>query len=639
MFLLFPSSQLYISFIFNTYGLKVLSTNRNINKRIFCIGMNKTGTSTMGHCFKKLGLYPLASPTTMTPELTKELKIFFKTRNYDDILNFAENCKTFEDRPWNMWDMYRHIDKRFPDSLFILTVRNSDSWWRSTERWITILKPQMKKRYINHLNVDNVDRSSMVKSYEDHNQQIISYFKGSKKLLIMDLEGGDGWNKLCKFLDVPVPEEAFPHANKQAYTSAELKKIRELRRKKKGHTCQACEHVFLDKKSYSQQSSPYSSTKQRIKRAVLPSAKALITNNLCSKLIRSANNFKSKMLSNRKKELQRIKSQYPDMDINDFSIVSCFFNPTGSIHRVENFTRFLEGIKDSGVNYLVVELAFGTEPFSFNGEENIIQLRTNDVMWHKERLLNIGIKHLLNKGYKKIAWLDGDILFDNPDWPWFISAKLETSRLCQVFSTINIQVSKDSLPICASSSVKYYKSHNKIFSQPSTLYEKLAGRNLSGQSGFGWAATAEVLQKVQLYENAIVGGGDKLLFLASLMNEDKKDRLKRLKSLTSSHLACPKCKHRNQSESYTADFINWAYQWSEVIEKNVDYVSLQISDLYHGQRANRKYLDRKNILFKHQYNPDTDIKIDSSGCLSWTENTIDLQNDIKSYFFSRKDDF
>ena len=74
----------------------------------------------------------------------------------------------------------------------------------------------------------------------------------------------------------------------------------------------------------------------------------------------------------------------------------------------------MEGIKKSGVHMLVVELAFNSRDHEID-HEHVIQLRSNDIMWHKERLLNIGIQRLIEEGYEKIAWLDADIKFQTPD--------------------------------------------------------------------------------------------------------------------------------------------------------------------------------------------------------------------------------
>lgn len=602
----------------------------------------------MNHCFRILGLHPIAAPTTLRPEFKREIRKFYIKRNYDKILDLAESYKSFEDRPWNMWEMYRRIDQRFPDSLFILTIRDVDSWWRSTERWVKVQKPHIINRYQLHLGADKFDKESMTKKYIEYNEDVIRYFKGTDKLLIMDLEKGDGWDKLCVFLEVPVPKLPFPHANRQAYTPEDKKTIKAFKRQRKGITCQACQHVFhpSKKRNRKEETPPLHraakkpSIKTHIKHKVARQVRKIQKNNLLNHLFyytyNTADHFIKFISNDRKKQRAKIEKLYPDLKTNNLAVVSCLFNPNGSQRRLNNFKKFVEEIHASGVHCLIVELAFGTRPFMMSSYKHVIQLRTNDVMWHKERLLNIGIKQLLSEGYEKIAWLDGDIVFKNPDWPWVVAAQLESAQLCQVFSTVSIQRGSGLPPQRGGSAVKYFMDHNKLFSQPPVFSWGVAwDGSLGGQSGFGWAARAEVFQQVLLFENAIVGGADKMMLAASLA---EKSNLSELAKLTVSHIACPKCAHRNRSDLYTSNFINWVRQWSVAVGNKVNYAPLQIRDMYHGSRANRKYMSRRNILFKHQYNPAADLSTSPSGCLAWGSKKTELHQDVESYFSSRQED-
>ena len=52
--------------------------------------------------------------------------------------------------------------------------------------------------------------------YKKRNDEVIRYFRNKNNLLILDLEKGDGWNKLCPFLNLNVLKTKFPHANKNS---------------------------------------------------------------------------------------------------------------------------------------------------------------------------------------------------------------------------------------------------------------------------------------------------------------------------------------------------------------------------------------------------------------------------------------
>ena len=303
---------------------------------------------------------------------------------------------------------------------------------------------------------------------------------------------------------------------------------------------------------------------------------------------------------------------------------------------MSNFKAFLEGLKPSGVHCLVVEVAFGNNDFVITDHENVIQIRTDDVLWHKERLLNIGIKQLLADGYRKIAWLDGDITFAEDDWPLEVANRLEHANLCQVFETIAVQAYESGPPMVAPSSVKYFRDFDRLYMQPSRRGPSLLkGRLLGGQSGFGWAVRAEVFEKSLLFENAVVGGGDKLMYISSLASDFSDERFL---SLTQSKFACKHCGHKNRSEIYREQFHNWAQQWKAAVDGKVDYARLQISDMFHGKRSDRGYMTRHDILYRHNYDPSVDLISDGDGCLSWAEGRDQLKAEVEGYFMSRRED-
>ncbi|MEZ5571307.1 MAG: sulfotransferase [Halioglobus sp.] len=619
-----------------------------ISQRVFCIGMNKTGTSTINHCFESLSLTPIASPKAYDAAIRRQIEHFYKHKSYSQMLDLAEHYKAFEDRPWNMWTMYRHAHERFPDSRFILTVRDPESWWRSTERWITFTKPTVMDRYTQHLRVHDPSKESMTESYLRYNTEVQAYFAGSGKLLVMDLEKGDGWEKLCGFLGLPVPERPFPHANRQKYTPEDAQMIKEQRRLKRGLECQSCHNLTILKKKQ------LSAITGSSARANMPPARRLGAR----QVVNSIRNFGPESLkespaarklfwdlhrANRsiRAPIQRklharsapFQAALPDREMG---VVSCFFNPGGSRRRVDNFQAYLAAMKQSGIRCIVVELAFGNNDFVIGDHDDVIRLRSNDVLWHKERLLNIGIKTLLDEGYRKIVWCDGDIEFADANWPLEIANRLEHANLCQVFETIGIQVHEKGPPIVAPSAVKYFRETGRLYRQPARRsWPMLSGILKGGQSGFGWAARAEVLQQVMLFEGGVVGGGDKLIFVASLADDFSQ---KNFEDLSRSRIACSVCGHRNKSEAYTEQLTEWAQRWSAAVAGKVDYARLYLTDMYHGRRDDRGYMTRHDILYRNNFDPAADLYVDQNGCLAWSPGKEAMQREVEAYFLSRRED-
>ena len=50
--------------------------------------------------------------------------------------------------------------------------------------------------------------------YERHNREVMEYFKDrSEQLLVLNITAGEGWTKLCPFLNEQIPSISFPCAN------------------------------------------------------------------------------------------------------------------------------------------------------------------------------------------------------------------------------------------------------------------------------------------------------------------------------------------------------------------------------------------------------------------------------------------
>ena len=92
--------------------------------KVFCVGMNKTGTSTMKGCFQALGFVPVASPAECEPAFFQRI---VEHQDYGPAVEHAKKFVGFEDRPWNVWEMYRHLSRAYPGAKFILTLRERES--------------------------------------------------------------------------------------------------------------------------------------------------------------------------------------------------------------------------------------------------------------------------------------------------------------------------------------------------------------------------------------------------------------------------------------------------------------------------------------------------------------------------------
>jgi hypothetical protein len=70
-------------------------------------------------------------------------------------------------------------------------------------------------------------KENVLQSFREHNERVKATVP-PEKLLVIDVTAGDGeWNKICSFLNVPVPSQPFPKSNDTAEFLARLEKANE----------------------------------------------------------------------------------------------------------------------------------------------------------------------------------------------------------------------------------------------------------------------------------------------------------------------------------------------------------------------------------------------------------------------------
>ena len=112
----------------------------------------------------------------------------------------------------------------YPDAKFILTIRDENKWLKSTDKykWLT---DNMVSRCPGYelfcKNFYNFDFS--IETFRSYNESVINFFKGKEdQLLIMNIPDGDGYEKLCPFLDMRTMKHKFPN-RKEVYLQLYLR--------------------------------------------------------------------------------------------------------------------------------------------------------------------------------------------------------------------------------------------------------------------------------------------------------------------------------------------------------------------------------------------------------------------------------
>jgi 3'-phosphoadenosine 5'-phosphosulfate (PAPS) 3'-phosphatase len=178
------------------------------HSKIFGIGLSKTGTTSLANALQILGY--------RTKDNMGVVKYAAGDLSSVD-LDVVDTFEALTDTP--IPSFYRELDARYPDSKFILTVRDSDGWLKSckkqfTERFAQIQSEAHKQLFMDLYGTDIFDEERFASGLDRFIAGVRDYFKNRPRdLLIIDVAAGEGWDKLCPFLGRAVPDVPFPKAN------------------------------------------------------------------------------------------------------------------------------------------------------------------------------------------------------------------------------------------------------------------------------------------------------------------------------------------------------------------------------------------------------------------------------------------
>jgi hypothetical protein len=135
---------------------------------------------------------------------------------------------------WPASAFWRELSAAYPDALVVLSVRDPESWWRSTQEtifahldkipspeWRAMVQAMMASRFTTALH----DHDACVSAFERHNAEVRAAVPADRLLV---WQASEGWGPLCAALGVPVPDEPFPRANTReewAARNADVQKV------------------------------------------------------------------------------------------------------------------------------------------------------------------------------------------------------------------------------------------------------------------------------------------------------------------------------------------------------------------------------------------------------------------------------
>jgi len=181
--------------------------------KILGAGLPRTGTATLCEALRILKYITIHHEPDRMP--------LFPTT--DQNWRLFDDVDAVTDAPAAMY--WRELSAAYPECKVILTVRDVDSWWESI-KWhsnkIRISDDTEHCRYTEALHsalfgVPSPSEYWYKRRFREHNAAVARHFTltAPSNLIIMDIQGGDKWSKLCKFLQCKEPNKPWPWENKK----------------------------------------------------------------------------------------------------------------------------------------------------------------------------------------------------------------------------------------------------------------------------------------------------------------------------------------------------------------------------------------------------------------------------------------
>lgn len=185
--------------------------------KIIGTGFGRTGTDSMRKALNILG----AGPTHHMHELGSNAPL------REPWLDLVRGAKPDWDRlftgynacvDWPSAYYWRSLVKQYPQAKVLLTMRSAESWWQSYEATILryIQSNDDPDGFAQLLIADQVfdgrpaDRDHAISVYNRNTNDVLTTVPPDQ-LLVHNL--GDGWEPLCQWLDLAIPEVDYPRGN------------------------------------------------------------------------------------------------------------------------------------------------------------------------------------------------------------------------------------------------------------------------------------------------------------------------------------------------------------------------------------------------------------------------------------------
>ena len=183
-------------------------------------GFGRTGTMSLKTALEQIGFGPCYHMVECLPRGPEHWQKWVEAAegnpDWDSIFEGFHSTVDFPS-----CSSYRALAEHYPEAKIVLTVRDPESWFASTQEtifaphWTEYLRKVEMGRFIkltmnDYLQDRMHDKEHLIRRFNEHVEEVRSSIPESR-LLIFEVKSG--WEPLCEFLETAVPDAPFPHIN------------------------------------------------------------------------------------------------------------------------------------------------------------------------------------------------------------------------------------------------------------------------------------------------------------------------------------------------------------------------------------------------------------------------------------------
>jgi len=284
------------------------------------------------------------------------------------------------------------------------------------------------------------------------------------------------------------------------------------------------------------------------------------------------------------------------------AVVAVFFNSNGYSRPRQNFLAWCDYMRKHQEHVFVLEGYRGQRPQPILPNHQLIEFKPENLMWQKEKMFQLVIDSLPAR-FDQVAIVDADIIYCRPDW---YTATVDALRIYDAVQMCDFLHQTD----------KNYRLTTKGKMLGAAVVQGLDLKANWFHTGGCWAGERDLIYRSQFVWD-VIGGGDSSMAMAMTNQVERSAR----------------------DKAYSKPLYNFYLEWaSKLRDVKVGYVEGDAYHLWHGEKVNRQYVPRHQILKRFNFDPIKNLKESSNGLWEFHNTSPMLQKAVAKYFIRRKED-